>query len=201
MTRAFLSAAILAGIVLCGGIAAAQGVAMDPSRSAITVYAYKSGLFSAFAHDHIVEAPIQRGEVRLSGDRGVEFVVDARRMKVLDPKLSADKRAEVQSTMHSEVLESHKYPEIRFRSTAVQSTGPAAWVVRGDLEMHGVSRPVTVTVAQSDGVFRGRAKIKQRDFGIKPVSLAGGTIKVKDEVAVEFLVRLAEDAQSIAAGR
>ena len=201
MTRALLSATILAGIVLCGGIAAAQAVAMDPSRSVITVYAYKSGLFSAFAHDHIVEAPIQRGEVRLSGDQGVEFVVDARRMKVLDPKLSDDKRAEVQSTMHSEVLESHQYPEIRFRSTVVKSTGPAAWVVRGDLEMHGVSRPVTVTVAQSDGVFRGRAKIKQRDFGIKPVSLAAGTIKVKDELAVEFLVRLAEDAQSIAAGR
>jgi hypothetical protein len=28
--------------------------------------------------------------------------------------------------------------------------------------------------------------LKQRDFGITPVSIGGGTIKVKDEVRIEF---------------
>jgi hypothetical protein len=28
--------------------------------------------------------------------------------------------------------------------------------------------------------------LKQRDFGITPVSVAGGTVKVKDQVKIEF---------------
>jgi hypothetical protein len=28
--------------------------------------------------------------------------------------------------------------------------------------------------------------LKQRDFGIEPVSVGGGTVKVKDELRVEF---------------
>ena len=28
--------------------------------------------------------------------------------------------------------------------------------------------------------------IKQRDYGITPISIAGGTVKVKDELAIEF---------------
>jgi len=29
-------------------------------------------------------------------------------------------------------------------------------------------------------------RLKQRDFGIAPISIAGGTVKVKDEVLIEF---------------
>jgi len=28
--------------------------------------------------------------------------------------------------------------------------------------------------------------LKQTDFGIKPVTIAGGTVKVKDELTIEF---------------
>lgn len=34
--------------------------------------------------------------------------------------------------------------------------------------------------------YRGSATIKQADFGIKPISIGGGTIKVKDEVKIDF---------------
>jgi hypothetical protein len=30
--------------------------------------------------------------------------------------------------------------------------------------------------------------LKQTDFGIQPVSVAGGTIKVKDELEIEFTI-------------
>jgi len=36
------------------------------------------------------------------------------------------------------------------------------------------------------GRYRGTAALKQRDFGIDPITIAGGTVKVKDEVKVEF---------------
>jgi hypothetical protein len=41
-------------------------------------------------------------------------------------------------------------------------------------------------VALQDGRYRGTVVLKQRDFGITPISIAGGTVKVKDELKVEF---------------
>jgi hypothetical protein len=31
--------------------------------------------------------------------------------------------------------------------------------------------------------------LKQRDFGITPVSIAGGTVKVKNELTIDFDIR------------
>jgi hypothetical protein len=52
--------------------------------------------------------------------------------------------------------------------------------------LHGKTSPVAVEVTLKDGHYKGSARLKQREFGITPISLAGGTVKVKDEVAVEF---------------
>ena len=62
--------------------------------------------------------------------------------------------------------------------------------MRGNLTLHGQTRPVMVDVALRDGRHEGSARLKQRDFGITPVSIAGGTVKVKDEVKVEFGIAL-----------
>jgi polyisoprenoid-binding protein YceI len=64
--------------------------------------------------------------------------------------------------------------------------------VRGQLTLHGRTQPVTVSVTLKDGRYQGFATLKQRDFGIKPVSIAGGTVKVKDEVRIEFDIALAQ---------
>jgi polyisoprenoid-binding protein YceI len=58
--------------------------------------------------------------------------------------------------------------------------------VHGDLTVHGQTRPVLVEVTGEAGHYRGSAAVRQTDFGIQPVSAAGGTIKVKNEVRVEF---------------
>jgi polyisoprenoid-binding protein YceI len=185
-------------LLVISGVAQAQTLAVDVERSTVTVHAFKSGLLSAFAHDHMVQAPVERGEVRLSGDKGVELLVDSRRMKVLDPKLEPDKRAEVQQTMHSaKVLDSANYPQIRFRSRAVEQTGAGRWLVRGDLSLHGRTRPVVVEVNQDKGIFRGKARFKQREFGITPVSIGGGTIKVKDELLIEFVIHTRPAAETL----
>ena len=42
-------------------IAAGQGRPIDTAQSKLTVYVYKSGLFSAFADDHVIDAPIAAG--------------------------------------------------------------------------------------------------------------------------------------------
>ena len=47
-------------------------------------------------------------------------------------------------------------------------------------------------VKKQGGRYVGSATLKQRDFGMTPVSVAGGTVKVKDEVKIEFEIHLLE---------
>jgi hypothetical protein len=165
----------------------AEGRPIDPDRSTLTVFVYKSGLFSAFADDHIIRAPIASGSISEDSPRAVEIIVRSASLQVLDPKLAADKRSEVQSRMLGpEVLDTEKYPDITFTSTSIEAAGADRWTVTGRLSIHGKTRPATFSVARQDGRYRGTVVVKQRDFEIQPISIAGGAVKVKDELKVEF---------------
>lgn len=167
----------------------AEPHSIDVQSSVLTVRVYKSGLFAVFAHDHEIRTPIRRGELDDSDNPSVELWVDAGKLRVVDSELSAKDRAEVQKTMEGpEVLDIRRFPEIHFRSTAIEKTGPNRWMVRGDLDLHGQSRPVAVEVSEKDGRYQGSATLKQRDFGITPIRIAGGTVRVKDQIKVEFEV-------------
>jgi polyisoprenoid-binding protein YceI len=170
------------------GCASSYGetLAIDPERSSLTVHAFKSGLFSAFGDNHVVRAPIASGAVN-DGTPQVEIEVDARQMTVLDPDLAPAKRGEVQRRMLGpDVLDVARFREIRFRSTAVQALAAGHWRVEGVLVMHGHSVLLSFEVTGAKGQFRGAANLSQRAFGIEPISIAGGTVKVKDDVMVDF---------------
>jgi hypothetical protein len=77
-----------------------------------------------------------------------------------------------------EVLDSEHHQEITFKCT-----GPGRWTPRGQ------TRPITVQVTLKDGRYTGATTVKQTDFGIKPPGKAG--VRAKDEVRIEFDVRLA----------
>ncbi len=163
---------------------------IDTAKSKMTVYVGKAGAFSAFGHEHEVAAPIASGEVDTDARR-VEFTVRGASMKVMDPKVSEKDREEIQKNMVGpEVLDVEKYPEIRFRSTGAQQNGDS-WAVKGELTLHGQTQPVTVTVKEQAGHYAGSARVKQTDFGIKPIKVAGGTVKVKDELRIDFDIQLA----------
>jgi polyisoprenoid-binding protein YceI len=168
---------------------AMQGQAR-PQHSAITIHVHKSGLFSAFGHDHTVAAPIAWGKLDIQ-TRTVEIVVATEQMKVVDKDASEKDRAEIQATMLGpSVLNSDKFPEIRFQSSHVEQLGAKEgdrFRVTGSLALHGVTRELSFAVSRnSEGQYSGQTKLKQTDFGIQPVSVAGGTVKVKDEIEIEF---------------
>jgi hypothetical protein len=164
----------------------AETLAIDPGRSSLTVHVYKSGLFSAFADNHIVRAPIASGAVN-DGIPQVEIEVDARQMTALDPDLEPAKRDEVQRRMLGpDVLDVVRFREIRFRSTVVHALAAGHWRVEGVLILHGHSVLLSFEVTGAKGQFRGTVTLSQRAFGIEPISIAGGTVKVKDDVKVDF---------------
>src|SRR5688500_1523645 len=62
----------------------------------------------------------------------------------------------------------------------------------GRLTLHGVTKPVSVHVAvRLDGsrmIATAETTVRQSEFGIRPVTAAGGTVRVKDEVDVMFTI-------------
>ena len=183
--RYLVIAAVVGGTALSVPIAEAGPV--DVQHSKLTVFVYKGGLFSALADNHVINAPIASGAIATSPSPSIELVVNAADLVPLDPGLDQSKRAEVRTRMlGAEVLDTGKFPTIKFVSTAIEPAGTDRWNVSGNLTVRGVTKLVTFPVAKSDGRYRGETKIRQTDFGIKPIRIAGGTVTVKDELKIEF---------------
>jgi len=177
----------LVGLVFLAITARAQPpLQIDSEKSTLRVHVFKSGLFSGLGHEHEITAPIESGSISEDPPM-VELKVDARRMKVADSDVSDKDRAEIQQTMLGpKVLDSERFPEIRFRSRRVSKLGENQWQAEGELSLHGQTLPVTLVVSRENGVYRGRTELKQKDFGISPVTAGGGAVKTRNEVRIEY---------------
>jgi polyisoprenoid-binding protein YceI len=167
----------------------AQDRPIDVRRSTITVHVGKTGLLSVAGHEHWVNAPISSGVLNESDNPRVEFQVEAAKMEVKpDPKVDAKSQANTQKAMQESTLESTKYPQISFRSTRADKQGEGLWQVTGVLALHGVTKPVTLSVKREGDGYAGHTVIRQTDFGIKPVTAAAGVVKVKNELDIDFRI-------------
>jgi polyisoprenoid-binding protein YceI len=170
---------------------------IDAGQSHFTVRAFAGGFLSAFAHDHNIAirdfmggADFTYGTVEPASLR---LVIKADSLAITD-KVGASDRQKIEGTMRDEVLEVAKFPDIVFKSTGVTASktgeGQFQAKISGELTLHGVTRPLTIASQLEFGDKTLRAKgafaIKQSSFDIKPVSVAGGTIKVKDELKFSF---------------
>ena len=183
-----LCAAVVAAVPLLAQ-EKAQEMAIDTQRSTITIHVGKTGLLSAAAHEHTIDAPISSGTIRQSAAPHIEFTVETAKMTVRpDPKLDAKSQAAVQTDMDEMTLETKKFPQITFRSSRIEKLADGQWKVDGDLSLHGVSKPVSLTVKQTGDSYTTHTVLKQTDFGIKPITVGGGMIKVKNEVEIDFQI-------------
>lgn len=155
-------------------------------QSIITVHTGKTGLFSGFAHNHTITAPVERAVIDAK-NMAAEISVETKKMKVIDPEVSEKDRTEIQATMLGpKVLDAGKFPEIRFNSSRIEQTSPRHYRVTGTLDLHGVRKEISLEMVGGPDHYQGKARLKQTEFGIQPVSVAGGTVKVKDELELEF---------------
>ncbi|HEY0547742.1 MAG TPA: YceI family protein [Pyrinomonadaceae bacterium] len=168
----------------------------DESR--FTVQAFAEGLFSAFGHDPVIAIRDFTGEVEFTpgtlSDASVRMAIKTDSLAATDDVKEKD-RAEIDHMMRADVLETAKYPEIVFTSTSVtaQRLGEGRYRARviGDLTLHGVTQhnlwiQAEVTIKEEKLRAQGQFSLKQTDYQIKPVKVAGGTLKVKNELKFSF---------------
>jgi polyisoprenoid-binding protein YceI len=171
----------------------------DASNSSVEISVYKEGLFSAFGHNHLVAAKDFSGTVQFDADKiensSATLRVVAKSLMVIDPGESAGDRRQVQATMlGAHVLDTARYPEILFHVTGVariQRQG-SGWrvMLTGELELHGTEKPITfplnLRLSAGELSAEGEAALLQSAYGITPIQVAGGAVKVKDRLRIRF---------------
>ena len=182
---------------------------VDAADSQVVIRVGKAGVFGFAGHRHEVTATEVHGRVtldprdlqRTSGSR--ERAAAARRGTGKDER-RADV-GEVQRVMLSEqVLDVKRFPTIVFQSRRVSVTtrtaNTAEVLIEGDVRLHGTTRPLSVHASAAFDAggrltARGSFLLKQTDFGMVPVTAAGGTIRVKDELDIQFVLRASPSSE------
>jgi len=179
----------------------AEGLAasyiLDPARSRFLVRAYAGGMLAGFGHNPTIAIRRFSGEARFlaqSPERSsLQFRIEAASLAVTGDVNEKDRR-EMEHAMNEEVLETARYPEITFESFHSQANqiaeGMYQMKIGGKLTLHGIARdieiPSNVMVADDSLRAYGELAIRQTDYRIRLVSVAGGALKLKDELKLSF---------------
>jgi polyisoprenoid-binding protein YceI len=173
--------------------------AIDTRASQFTVQAFASGLISAIAHSPKIAIRDWTGTVQMSSTTldgiALKVRVKSNSLEVLDELPDADRR-ELHRVMNKDVLETTQYPEIAYDSTQVaaekQKDDLYRLNVRGKLNLHGTANEQDFVAQASLGVDSARAygsfTLLQSDYNIRIASIAGGTLKLQDELKFSFYI-------------
>ncbi|MEI6669543.1 MAG: YceI family protein [Acidobacteriota bacterium] len=204
MLRAWLGSVCI-GMGLVVTAAAQSGplvLVIDEAASHVGIEVGKSGLFSFAGHAHDVVATRLAGQVRID-PADLEHATVVLELAAAGLRVSGKDEPPadvplVQQVMEGErVLDVARFPVIAFASQRVIVTSrlaaSAEVVIDGALTLHGVTRPMAIRASVTIGVggrltARGSFVLKQSEFGIAPVTAAGGTIRVKDELDIQFTI-------------
>ena len=181
--------------------AAPRTFVVDPAASSVRIHVGKSGAFSFAGHMHEVVAPALSGEVRADpadlAASTVTLTFEAAALKVLAEGEPAGDAPKVEEVMRGpKVLDSARFPAVTFQSQRVsgRDAGGGAYDLElaGEIALHGVTRPITlpvhVEVSGDTLTASGKAVLRHDQFGMQPVSAAGGSVKVKNEIEIEYRI-------------
>jgi polyisoprenoid-binding protein YceI len=166
---------------------------IDTRASQFTVQAFAGGLISAIAHSPKIAIRDWSGDTLQAGSLRKKVKPDS--LEVLD-ELSERDRHELHRVMKQEVLESTKFPDILFESFEIKAEAVKAdtyrVTVQGMLKLHGETEQHRFSAQVSIGVDSARAygefTLLQSHYGIRIASIAGGTMKLLDELKFTFYV-------------
>lgn len=186
----------------------------DPGASQLTAHAFVSGLVAVVAHNPKFAVRDFCGEAIFRSDSlaqaTIRMNIKASSLDLLDEASEYDDR-EIRRMTMDDLLEVKSFPHIVFESSQVTAVKANENLHRativGTLTLHGVTRPhsfdAQVVVGEDRLRGYGHFNFKQTDFGIQIASIAGGTLKMKDEVKVAFflIARKEEHVQDLPALR
>lgn len=186
----------------------AAGHAVPPSTANVPAGSYKLDLMHSsltFRVSHLgfsnYTARFKKFDAQLEFDpknlaaSKLSATVDARSLETDFPNPEmVDFNAQLQN---DQWLDTAKYPEMTFRSTAIEVTAPYTMRITGDLTLRGVTKPVTLDATFNGGYdghpmdpnarigFSAQGSLLRSDFGIaNGIPAPGTTMGVSDKVNI-----------------
>jgi polyisoprenoid-binding protein YceI len=179
------------------------------SRSWQTVQFPKAGTWNVdpahtsieFEAKHLMVAKVRgrftdfEGALRIADDPTQSSLAVAIKASTLDTRT----RQRDDHLRSPDFLDVAKYPDITFTSTAVEHDEGDDWKVRGDLTIHGVTKPVTLKTEYSGqmadpwggqrAVFSAETRIDREDWGLTwNQALEAGGFVVGKEIKIRLEV-------------
>ena len=159
----------------------------------LEVFTFKEGLLSKVAHDlrlvaEALSATLEGDAVHVEVDLSGLRVASARKNGKDDHgTLSAGDKTKIRDAMRKEVLHTSRHPNAVFDGQVLDRTEKSARV-RGELALHGKTRPLEFGLSHEGTQWVGEFELHQPDFGITPYSAMLGALKVKADVRVRVSV-------------
>lgn len=170
---------------------------IGPDTGALNVRTYKDGMGAKLAHDLVLVAHRWGGTVEVGDDPAAcsaRITIDPTSFEIIEATsgvkpLSDKDRRTIQDNITDDILETDKYPELAFASTAVSGTPPNL-TVTGDVTIKDVTRPVDADVRVDGAQLTASLSVSHEAFGMKPYSAMLGAIRLRDDVDVALAVSL-----------
>ncbi len=172
---------------------------MDAAQSQFTVHAFASGLAAVVAHNPKFAIRDFSGEAQFVldtlRDASIRIRIKAASLELMD-EVSEYDRGEIDRVTFSEVLEVSRFPEIVYTSSQIRATRLSenlyGTTIAGKLTLHGVTDELdfSAQVVIGEDALRGYGSfsVKQSQYDIAIASIAGGTLKIRDELKIAFFI-------------
>lgn len=176
----------------------ASRYSLDPSASKFMAHASRSGLLWFKGHGHHIAVRDFAGEAVLDpdalGNSSLTIFAKSASMEETSDVFTDQQKQIINRELREIVLLPDQYPDITFRSNAVQgrSSGPGQYDLKitGNLTLLGATKPITiptkVTVSGNQMRAQGEFSISRDDFKVKATSAFHGMVRVADKIKFEF---------------
>ncbi len=179
---------------------------LDAGRSTITLRVYRDGWLARLGHNHLIEVTGLRGTLRRldTGEGVAELSFRPDRLRVDDPSGRAAAGVDfaawpdataIEDTRRNmlgpRVLDAASWPEVRVLARVAELSGATALAdIHLSVRGYGRRYRVPVTVGHGDGevVVAGTLVVRQSELGIRPFSVLGGALEVRDAIEVDFRI-------------
>ena|SRR5580658_6094712 len=169
----------------------------DSKSSQITVQAFAEGLAGVAAHRPSFSAREFSGEIEFDRDKldgSLNLTAKAGSLELMDDVTQYDRNA-IERVV-GEVLRPELFPEVIFRSSVVVCGHIRENLYRADIagtmSLRDVEnlQAIQAQLVLSDGSIRayGQFRLRQTDYNLPLASVAGGILRIKDELKFGFFV-------------
>jgi len=172
---------------------------VDPNASLMVVEVYRAGSLARLGHDHVVASHDVHGLVAPEAGRS-DLYVALDRLVVDEPALRSEAKFDSQpsdddiaGTRHNmlNALQAERYPFALISVTEANARSDPVSLKVG-ITLRGTTRqveiPARIDRSPDSIVVTGALALDQTDFGIKPLSILGGAVQVRDRINLRFTI-------------